>query len=105
MAPRNSTLEGRALTARLRTLTNAQLAEQSVSSVPEMKALLAEVKRRALRDSNVKRASAGGKARAENLSSKERSAIARKAGKASGGWPKGKKRGPSPLRGRKAVQS
>ena len=42
----------------------------------------------------------GGYVRAARLTQAERIAIARKAGKASGGWPKGKKRGPSPLKGR-----
>ena len=46
----------------------------------------------------------GGYARAAALTKAERSAIASKAGKASGGWPKGKKRGPSPLRGRKVTR-
>jgi len=45
----------------------------------------------------------GGEARAKALTAKQRSAIARKAGKA-GGWPKGKKRGASPLKGRKVVK-
>lgn len=43
----------------------------------------------------------GGYVRAARLTKAQRSAIAAKAGKASGGWPKGKKRGPSPLKGRK----
>ena len=46
----------------------------------------------------------GGHARAAALSATERSAIARKAGKASKGWPKGKKRGASPLKGRKVTR-
>jgi len=45
----------------------------------------------------------GGHARAAKLSAAKRSAIAKKAGLASGGWPKGKKRGPSPLTGRTVV--
>ena len=47
----------------------------------------------------------GGLARAKSLTKAERIAIARKGGKAGGkGWPKGKKRGPSPLKGRKVAR-
>jgi len=46
----------------------------------------------------------GGQVRAANLTKAERVAIATKAGQASGGWPKGKKRGPSPLKGRKVTR-
>lgn len=46
----------------------------------------------------------GGYIRASRLTRAERVEIARAAGKVSGGWPKGKKRGPSPLRGRKVTR-
>jgi len=46
----------------------------------------------------------GGRARAASLSAKRRVEIATAAGKASGGWPKGKKRGASPLKGRKVTR-
>lgn len=42
----------------------------------------------------------GGTARASALTPAQRSEIARKAGE-KGGWPKGTKRGPSPLKGQK----
>lgn len=47
----------------------------------------------------------GGEARARALTPAERSEIARKAGRASkgGGWPKGRKRGTSPLKGKPKV--
>jgi len=50
--------------------------------------------------------SRGGHARAAALSPRRRKQIARQAGLAStgGGWPKGKKRGPSPLKGRKVTR-
>lgn len=46
----------------------------------------------------------GGYIGASRLTKAERVERARKAGRASGGWPKGKKRGPSPLRGRKVTR-
>jgi hypothetical protein len=48
----------------------------------------------------------GGQATAASMTQAQRTARAKKAGLASrgGGWPKGKKRGPSPLKGRKVTR-